>query len=58
MDTRIRAKIVNEAPIETDCDVYARLPCKSGIPIIVEDMKSLTQRVVKTACPRRCRKKW
>ena len=57
IDTIIRAKIVNEAPLEFDCDVYARLPFKSRFPVIVEDMKSLTQRVVKTACPRRCRKK-
>ena len=58
IDTIIRAKIVNESPIEIDCDMYTRLPLKSRVPVIVEDMKSLTQRVVKTACPRRCRKKW
>ena len=57
IDTIIRAKIVNESPIEIDCDMYTRLPLKSRVPVIVEDMKSLTQRVVKTTYPRRCRKK-
>ena len=57
IDTIIRAKIVNESPIEIDCDMYTRLPLKSRVPVIVEDMKSLTQRVVKTACTHRCRKK-
>ena len=57
IDTIIRAKVVNEAPLEIDCDVYARLPFKSRIPVIVEDMKSLTQRGVKTTYPCRRRKK-
>ena len=55
IDTIIRAKVVNAAPLEIDCDVYARLPFKSRTPVIVGDMKSLTQRVVKTTYPRRCR---
>ena len=57
IDTIIRAKVVNEAPLEIDCDVYARLPFKTRILVIVEDMKSLTQRGVKTTYPCICRRR-
>ena len=61
IDTIIRAKDVNEASIEIDCDMYTRLSLKSRIPVIVEWLKqhipvgveksgmSRTQRVVTPA---------